>query len=444
MRQTLAVEFRELIRARRSGLVHSRDDLEFLARGAAEGSIPDYQIAAWLMAAVLRPLSVQETADLTIAMANSGERLDLSSLPRPWIDKHSTGGVGDKTSIVLLPLLASCGITMVKMSGRGLGITGGTVDKLESVPGFRMNLEPSELIAQAREIGVAITGQTPRLAPADKALYALRDATDTVDSMPLIASSILSKKIAGGAETIVIDLKCGSGAFMKTLNQARELADLMLEISKRCDIGLKIAITDMDQPLGSAIGNRLEVAEAIEVLAGESRSTRLHDLCVRLAGIALCAGGKASSASEGEAIASRAISSGIALAKAKEWFKAQGADEHVFEGRRLVSELPPAAISWTYDGDPAWVAKVDASVLGEAALSLGAGRRRKEDKVDPRVGIVLADGLQVGSVVSPGDELLTVFAADNESAANAFKLLQDAFRFSPEPVSEPHVVIEVL
>lgn len=415
-----------------------------MAKGAANGTIPDYQLAAWLMAAVLKPLNLQETADLTVAMADSGERLDLSSIPKPWVDKHSTGGVGDKTSIVLLPLLASCGITMVKMSGRGLGITGGTVDKLESVPGFRMDLDPWEMISQARRIGVAITGQTPRLAPADKVLYALRDATDTVDSMPLIASSILSKKIAGGAETIVIDLKCGSGAFMKSLEQAKELAGLMLEVGKRCGITLKIVLTDMSQPLGCAVGNLLEVAEAIDILAGKHRSSRLRTLCVRLAAVALSSAGRAPTLSEGEAMASDAIDSGRAFDKAREWFEAQGASPNAFDGNQLVMEWPPVAIDWTYDGDPAWVETIDAATVGEAALALGAGRRSKEDKIDPRVGIELAEGVQVGSQVGPGDKLLTVHAADNASAADALRHLQSAIRFKPERIPTRDVVIEIL
>lgn len=438
------MEFREIIRARRNGLVHSRAEFDFLAKGATGGTIPDYQLAAWLMAAVLKPLTFQETADLTLAMAESGERLDLSALPRPWVDKHSTGGVGDKTSIILLPLLASCGITMVKMSGRGLGITGGTVDKLESIPGFRMNLEPSEMIAQARRIGVAITGQTPKLAPADKVLYALRDATETVDSMPLIASSILSKKIAGGAETIVIDLKCGSGAFMKTMDEARELATLMLEVANRCGVRLKIAITDMDQPLGKAVGNQLEVAEAIDVLAGEGESLRLGELCIGLAGIALNAAGKAQSIDEGKSMAKRAIESGMALDKAREWFEAQGASKDAFVGRRLALDSPPVVIGWNYDGDPAWVQRLDAASFGEAALMLGAGRRTKEDRIDGRVGIELGAGIAVGSKVCSGDEILKVYAADSESAAHALSMLHTAVQFTLEPVASRSVFLEVL
>ena len=257
-----------LIARRRDGGSHSADDLGFLAQAAAEGSVPDYQLAAWLMAAYLNPLDERETADLTVAMARSGERLDLSVLSRPWVDKHSTGGVGDKTTLVLLPLLAACGLSLVKMSGRGLGITGGTLDKLASVEGLRLDLPPEALLRVAAESGFALGGQTARLAPADGALYALRDATGTVASLPLIVSSILSKKIAGGAETVVLDVKCGSGAFMRTLPEARALAHALRTVGERCGLRVRCAITDMSTPLGAAVGNALEVREAWDVLSG--------------------------------------------------------------------------------------------------------------------------------------------------------------------------------
>ncbi|MCH7945802.1 MAG: thymidine phosphorylase, partial [Armatimonadetes bacterium] len=287
------MDFQDIIAAKREGRANSVEELRFLSQGAADGSLSDEELTAWLKAAYQNTLSATETADLTLAMAESGERLDLAGLPKPWVDKHSTGGVGDKTTIVLLPLLAACGMTVVKMSGRGLGITGGTVDKLGSVPGFRLDLTPEEMKEQAGRIGLAITGQTPRLAPADKKLYALRDVSGTVGSVPLIVSSILSKKIAGGAETVVLDVKCGSGAFMKTLPEAQALAQALVETARLCGLDLHLSITDMDQPLGRAVGNALEVKEAIRVLQG-SETGRFRDLCLHFAGRALAAVGKGS------------------------------------------------------------------------------------------------------------------------------------------------------
>lgn len=431
------MDFLSIIAARRDGLEHTEADLRFLAQGAADGSIPDYQLAAWLMAAVLHPLNPRETAWLTLAMADSGERLDLSSLPKPWVDKHSTGGVGDKTTLVLLPLLASCGLTMVKMSGRGLGITGGTVDKLESVPGFRMDLSPEEMVAQAGRIGIAITGQTPRLAPADKALYALRDATATVRSIPLIVSSILSKKIAGGAETIVIDLKCGSGAFMKTLEEAQELRAAMLATAEEAGIGLRVAITDMDQPLGRAIGNRLEVLEAMRVLKGEAYG-RFRDLCVELAGLTLLASGKADSQHAGETLARRALDQGHALQKAKEWFAAQGAGPAIWDSPW--GEDAPIMIDVVHEGAPGWAKRVDAQRLGQAALDLGAGRKTKTDAIDVRVGLEMQ--VEVGDRLEVGQPLARVHAATEEAARAAEGAVHAAVVVSGEPVLPVPVVLQ--
>ncbi|RYG20005.1 thymidine phosphorylase, partial [bacterium] len=316
-----------IIARRRDGQRHSEAELRELANAAAVGSVPDYQIAAWLMAAYLNPLDEEQTAWLTLAMADSGQRLDLTSLPKPWVDKHSTGGVGDKTTLVLLPLLAACGLTMVKMSGRGLGITGGTLDKLSSVEGLRLDLTPERLIEVAREVGFALGGQTAQLAPADGVLYSLRDATGTVASMPLIVSSILSKKIAGGAETIVLDVKCGSGGFMRTLDEARELARWLRTIGERCGLRVRCAITDMSTPLGAAVGNALEVREAWDVLSGVPLSEpviRFRELCLDLAGLAL----ETSEAGD-RAKAEEALTSGKAAQKFEAWLRAQGATSGV-------------------------------------------------------------------------------------------------------------------
>jgi pyrimidine-nucleoside phosphorylase len=403
----------EAIDAKRDGRENSEAELRSLASGAADGSIPDYQLAAWLMAAYLNGLSPRETADLTLAMAASGERLDLTGLPKPWVDKHSTGGVGDKTTLVVLPILAACGLTMVKMSGRGLGITGGTIDKLDSVEGFRTDLSPEEMKGQAARIGLALTGQTPRLAPADKALYALRDVTGTVASVPLITASILSKKIAGGAETVVLDVKCGSGAFMRTLNEAQALAASLVSVGELAGLAVRSVVTDMDQPLGRCVGNALEVREAWETLApgGEygPATARFRELCLQLAGIALEAVGKG-----GLAEAVDALESGAAFAKATEWFVDQGADPAAILAAGWQQAPARADVK---ANRPGWIARVDARQIGEAAVSLGAGRRTKADEIDPRVGIECL--APVGSGVAAGQAVLRVHARDDQSAQRA-------------------------
>jgi pyrimidine-nucleoside phosphorylase len=414
-----------IIAARRDGRTHTEEELRTLARTAADGSAPDYQLSAWLMAAYLNPLTPQETAWLTLAMADSGERLHLEGLPKPWVDKHSTGGVGDKTTIVLLPLLASCGLTMVKMSGRGLGITGGTIDKLGSVPGLRLDLAPEEMIAQARKIGIALTGQTPALAPADKALYSLRDATATVDSIPLIVSSILSKKIAAGAETVVLDVKCGSGAFMPDEREARRLALALAETAKLAGLRLRIAITDMNQPLGRCVGNSLEVAEAAEVLRNEvsaqGPTARFRELCVHLAAMTLAACGAASDTLEGRMRAERALVSGEALGKAQSWFEAQGADPGVLQ-TGLGLGAAPFCLTVPNEGAAGYVAGVDAATVGRVVLGLGGGRANKEDEIDPTVGVEVH--VTVGAFVEAGEPLFSVHARTREEAEAAARDLR--------------------
>lgn len=428
----------EVIAHRRDGLGNSAEELDLVARGAAFGDVPDYQLAAWLMAAYLRPLSARETADLTRAMAASGERLDLSALPKPRLDKHSTGGVGDKTSIVLMPLLSACGATVVKMSGRGLGITGGTVDKLASVPGFRLDLTPQEMIAQAASIGIALTGQTAALAPADKALYALRDATATVGSLPLIVSSILSKKLAAGAENVVLDVKCGSGAFMPDLNRAKELANALKEIGVLCGLNVRPAITDMDQPLGSAIGNALEVKEAIAVLQRRARG-RFRELCLDLAGLALEACGLVESRWEGRSRAEEALETRAAEHKARQWFEAQGGSLVPFESDDWC--LAPKVLMRTHAGADGWVARVDARAVGQAVVDLGGGRKRKEDAIAPDVGVELF--VEVGTRVEPGDRLFQIHALDGAAASRAADTLEAAIEVVREEVAPRPWLLEV-
>lgn len=431
------MDFRETIATRRDGREHSADELRALASGAAEGSIPDYQLSAWLMAAYLNPLSSQETADLTLAMAASGERVDLAGLPKPWVDKHSTGGVGDKTTLVLAPLLAACGLTTVKMSGKGLGITGGTIDKLSSVPGFRLDLSPEEMKEQASRIGLALTGQTPRLAPADGVLYALRDATGTVANVPLIVSSILSKKIAGGAETIVLDVKCGSGAFMPDLAHARELADALAETGKRCGVNVRIAITDMDQPLGCAVGNALEVEEARQVLLGTADSPnadRFRTLCVELAGITLAACGLAKDQEQGRSQADHALRSASAADKARHWYQAQGGDFDSFR----IEDRPIATITSPRSGV---IRRADARRVGEAVVALGGGRRTKADVLDLHVGVRVPKG--VGASVRTGEVLAEVFGRTESEAGEAAERLKSAFEVGEEAEPTP-LLLELL
>jgi pyrimidine-nucleoside phosphorylase len=411
----------DAIAAKRDGRANTDAQLRLIANGAADGSIPDYQLSAWLMAVYINGLSEIETAQLTVAMAESGERIDLSGLDKPWMDKHSTGGIGDKTTLILLPLLAACGLTMVKMSGRGLGITGGTIDKLESVPGFRTNLSPEEMKSQASRIGIALTGQTPRLAPADGVLYSLRDTTGTVTCEPLIISSILSKKIAGGADHVVFDVKCGSGGFLNDKFQADVLRQGLIRVGKEAGLEVRAAITDMSQPLGRTAGNALEVKEAISVLRGEPG--RVRDLCLHLASLALDSAGI-------NADPAAVLESGAALAKAKEWFAAQGAELAVFDSDDWC--LSDHTFKVTRQGEAGWVSKVCAEEIGKLVVRLGGGRRAKTDHVDPTVGVEIH--VEVGDKVEPGDKLLTIHSAEEFDG-------QVSVEVSADPVERTPVIL---
>ena len=422
-------------------MIHSKEELVFLAEGAAKREIPDYQLSAWLMAAYLKPLTDQETADLTIAMADTGDRLDLTGVPKPWVDKHSTGGVGDKTTLVLGPLLAACGLSVIKMSGRGLGITGGTIDKLHAIPGFSSDLTPKKMIAQAKKIGIAVAGQSSHLAPADKELYALRDVTETVSSLPLIVSSILSKKIAGGAETIILDVKCGSGSFNPTREQAEKLADALVAIGKKVGLKAYAAITDMDQPLGSAVCNALEVKEAIEVLtkpeselSGNTR--RFRELCRYYGAIALRVSGSAATAGEALNRIEDTLQSGRALDKANQWIKAQGATVDFNDSSWLVQapvQLP------CYSSMAGCVGRVDAKIIGEIALDLGAGRKKKDDEIDLSAGLEIH--VKVGDLIGDKHHLATVHAATQELADAALVRLSHAIQIQTSPIPPRPILI---
>lgn len=421
----------DVIAAKRDGKANTAEQLAFLAAGAADNTLPDDQLSAWLMAAYINGMRAQETADLTLSMAASGERIDLTGLPKPWVDKHSTGGVGDKTTIVLLPWLAACGLSVVKMSGRGLGVTGGTIDKLGSVPGFRLKLSPQEVKDQAIRIGLALTGQSPQLAPADKRLYALRDSIGAVESLPLIVSSILSKKLAGGANNVVMDVKCGSGAFMQTMEDAKALAASLEEIGKLDGLNITASISDMSQPLGVAVGNAIEVKEAIRVLKGEQG--RVADLCCHYVIATLDLVG----IKDAEKVADEAMSSGRVLTKAKEWFLAQGADASVFESEEWMVAPSVTEVTSPSNG---YISVADARKIGMLAIRMGAGRSHKDQEIDGRVGIELL--VEVGDQVAKGDVIGRLHLGEKMSEADCTTKLLEALEFSDTPVSPIPVILQ--
>jgi len=396
------------IAERRDGKQHSREGLALFARAVANREVEDYQTSAWLMAAFLNPLADDETTWLTQAMADSGRKLDRHRLPKPWVDKHSTGGVGDKTTIVLLPVLAACGLTMLKMSGRGLGITGGTVDKLESIPGFRSTPRFSSLVSQALRCGVALSAQSSVLAPADKALYTLRDVTGTVGSIPLIVSSILSKKLAANAEIVVLDVKCGSGAFMKDPVQAERLSESLVKVGEQLGLVVKVRVSDMNAPLGRAVGNALEVKEAIDTLSGEEGALTEH--CVSLASETLVACGLARDQNAGEAAARAVLQNGAAFMKAYGWFQAQGATEAFLASG--LKALPTSSNVVCLEAPQAAgrVLGIDAGQIGLLVADMGGGRRRADDVIDPEVGVWIrrqvgesANGILIELHLRPGE-----------------------------------------
>jgi pyrimidine-nucleoside phosphorylase len=426
----------ELIERKRDGGELTAAELEDLMLGYARDEVPDYQLAAFCMAVFFRGLTSAETYALTEAMIKTGDTVDLrSALGRKVVDKHSTGGVGDKTSIAVGPIVSACGVPFAKMSGRGLGHTGGTLDKLESIPGFRVELSTDEFVAQVRQAGMAIIGASANLVPADKRLYALRDVTATVDNYSLIAASIMSKKIAGGAEAIVIDAKVGDGAFMKSLTDARELAEAMLDLGRRAGLEVVCLLTDMDQPLGRAVGNALEIREAVATLRGEGPADFLElvlSACSRL----LAVSDLGVDEPEGRRRAEEAIADGSAAAAYERWICAQGGDpdEAALPAAPVVREL--AAERGGY------VAELGAVHVGQAALHLGAGRRAKEDEIDHSVGIVCL--AKRGDRVAAGEPLAEIHARSEEAAAEAGKELADAYELADEPPLGRPVVLDVL
>ncbi|MFX4260943.1 pyrimidine-nucleoside phosphorylase [Pelotomaculum propionicicum] len=421
----------DIILKKREGKELTTGEIKYFVNGYSNESIEDYQASALLMAIYFQGLSDRETADLTMAICDSGERADLSAIPGIKVDKHSTGGVGDKTTLVLVPLVASAGVPVAKMSGRGLGHTGGTVDKLESIPGFKVSLEPAQFIDQVRNIGAAVVAQTGHLAPADKKLYALRDVTATVDSIPLIASSVMSKKIASGADAIVLDVKVGSGAFMRDQQSALKLARAMVDIGSRVGRRTVAVITDMDQPLGFSIGNALEVKEAIDTLKGQGPGDLL-DLCLELGATMLLLAGKAENLKDGRTKLHELIKSGQALNKFIEFVSTQGGDPRV---AREDGVLPAAKLTAAVPAPASgYIRGINAEVIGRSAMLLGAGRENKESKIDLSVGIVL--NKKVGDTINSGETLAVAHANGTERLEQAKELVQSAYQIGdvkPEP-----------
>ncbi len=404
----------DIIMKKRNGGELSKEEIDFFIGGYTKGEIPDYQVSALMMAIYFRKMTEAETLALTMAMADSGDRLDLSGIRGVKVDKHSTGGVGDKTSLALAPMVAACGIPVAKMSGRGLGHTGGTIDKLESFPGFTTALTTERFIDNVNRIGIAIMGQTADLAPADKKLYALRDVTATVDNLSLIASSIMSKKLAAGADAIVLDVKTGSGAFMKQEAEAKALAEEMVKIGKNAGRRTVAVISDMDQPLGFAVGNALEVREAIETLRGNGPEDFL-ELCLTLGSQMLMAGGKAESAREAEEMLRAVIADGSALGKLAEFVEAQGGDGSAVYHPEL---LPQAAIQEPVAApESGYLSRIACDEVGICSLILGGGRETKESEIDLSVGLVLYK--KVGDYVEAGEPLAVIHANDADRAEQA-------------------------
>lgn len=428
----------DIIHKKRNGGELSEKEIKFFVNGYTDGSIPDYQASALCMAIYFRGMSADETAALTLAMADSGDRIDLSGIDGFTVDKHSTGGVGDKTSLIVAPIVAANGGKVAKMSGRGLGHTGGTVDKLESIPGFRTSLTPDEFIKQVNDIGLCIVGQTGELAPADKKLYALRDVTATVESIPLIASSIMSKKLAAGSQGIVLDVKTGSGAFMKTVEDSERLAEEMVSIGKAAGRKVTALITDMDIPLGASVGNSLEVIEAIKTLKGEGEKN-LTEVCLSLAAQMLCmVTGRDDMACR--KMAKKSIEDGSALNKLREMITAQGGNADVIDSSGAFKQ-PKISVDIISERE-GYISRTDAERVGIASVILGAGREKKGDPIDPSAGIILKK--KTGDSVSKGDVLATFYTDDETRIDVAKREFLDALIFGNEKPSKQKLIYKII
>jgi len=428
----------DLIEKKRDGSALTNEEIRFFINEYTKGEIPDYQVSALLMAIYFQDMNDQERADLTLAMVESGDQIHLTEIEGIKVDKHSTGGVGDTTTLVLGPLVAACGVPVAKMSGRGLGHTGGTIDKLEAIEGFHVELTTEQFTKQVNEFKLAVIGQSGNLTPADKKLYALRDVTGTVNSIPLIASSIMSKKIAAGADAIVLDVKTGEGAFMKTVEDSRALAKAMVQIGNNVGRQTMAIISDMSQPLGFAIGNALEVKEAIDTLRGKGPDD-LTELCLVLGSQMVVVGGKAKDLDEARKMLLEVIENGKALEVFKDFIQAQGGNPAVVDQPEL---LPQAAFTFEVPSkESGFVSFIEADEVGTAAMLLGAGRATKESEIDLAVGIVLHK--KVGDSVEAGESLATIHA-NTENIQQVLEILYKYIEFSAEPVTPPNLVEEII
>lgn len=429
----------DIIVKKRNGEVLSDEEIAFFVKGYTQGTIPDYQASALMMAIYFQGMNEQETATLTMEMAHSGDMLDLSAIKGLKADKHSTGGVGDKTSLVLTPLAASIGIPVAKMSGRGLGHTGGTIDKLESFPGFSTDISEETFIKNVNTIGIAIAGQTKNMTPADKKLYALRDVTGTVDSIPLIASSIMSKKLAAGADVIVLDVKTGSGAFMKTEDDAARLAEEMVKIGNNVGRKTMAVISDMDEPLGYAVGNAIEVKEAIDTLNGRGPEDLL-ELCLTIGSLMAVGTGITADVTQARELLMQKLKDGSALRKLAEFVEAQGGDSSpVFD----TSLLPQASIHYELKAPrDGYVAHIQSECVGICAMKLGGGRETKESSIDLSVGILIRK--KVGDAVRAGDTVAELYANDENKLQAAVSELKAAYSYSDTPVKKPRLIKRII
>lgn len=429
----------DIIIKKRNGEALSDEEIAYFIKGYTDGTIPDYQASALLMAIYFQGMTERETATLTMEMAHSGDMLDLSAIKGMKADKHSTGGVGDKTSLVLTPLAASIGIPVAKMSGRGLGHTGGTIDKLESFPGFTTGISEEQFINNVNTIGIAIAGQTKNMAPADKKLYALRDVTGTVDSIPLIASSIMSKKLAAGADVIVLDVKTGSGAFMKTEEDSIKLAEEMVKIGNNVGRKTLAVISDMDEPLGYAVGNAIEVKEAIDTLNGHGPSDLL-ELCLTIGSLMAIGTGKAGSTEEARRLLIEKLDDGSALKKFAEFVEAQGGDSApVFNTELLPQASIVREVTSPVDG---YVSHIESDRVGISAMKLGGGRETKESEIDLSVGILI--NKKVGDSVKKGEKIATLYANDNAKLEAALSELEQSYSYSQTPVERPELIKTII
>ncbi|MFD1335550.1 pyrimidine-nucleoside phosphorylase [Oceanobacillus iheyensis] len=425
----------EIINKKKYGEVLTYEELQHVITGYVEGNIPDYQVSSLLMAIYFNGLTNQETSDLTEIMVNSGDQIDMSFLNTIVVDKHSTGGVGDKVSLIVAPIIASLGIPFAKMSGRGLGHTGGTVDKLESIEGFHTELPLDKFKEQVKEQGIALVGQSGNLVPADKKLYALRDVTGTVDSIPLIASSIMSKKIASGADSIVLDIKVGNGAFMKTVEEAEKLATAMVEIGKKLDRETVAVLTRMDQPLGDEIGNANEVIEAIKLLRDNDYSKDIYDVSVEIASQMVLLAKKASTIEEAKSLVSDVITNGKAYSKLVEFVEAQDGDIE------SVNELKANQTIDVLSDEEGYYASVNTQSIGEAAMLLGAGRATKEDQIDHQVGITFH--VKLGDAIKKGDKIATIHS-NKQNNDEVIQKIKKAMTYTTEAVESKNSVIKII